>query len=111
MTSKPGRGLYEHRGVRQLGYRRRRVLGVESSIARVSKSELFDRPDNRRLSNADVQQLLAISFAPGTTWKGPADLGKDQTWIRSDRKVVALLNEDSFCECKRRTSTSRNHRR
>lgn len=93
---KPERVLYEHGGVRKLGYRYRGLLVVECYVAGVSKSEFFDRADNRRLSDAEVQQLLALSSAPGTIWKRLPDLGKDQTWIRSDDKAVALLNENKF---------------
>jgi len=93
---KPERVLHEHGSFRQLGYVYRGLLVIVGYVAGVSKSEFFDRPDNRRLSDADVQQLLALSLAPGTTWKRLPDLGGDQTWIRSDGKVVALLNEHKF---------------
>ena len=93
---KPERVLHEHGSFRKLGYRYRGLMVIEGYLAGVSKSEFFDRPDNRRLSDADVQQLLALSLAPGTTWKRLPDLGEDQTWIRSDGKVVALLNEHKF---------------
>jgi len=93
---KPERVLKEHGNFRALGYRYRGFLVIEGYVAGVSKSEFFDRPDHRPLSDADVQQLLALSSAPGTTWKRLPDLGGDQTWIRSDRKVVALLNEHKF---------------
>jgi len=93
---KPERVLKEHGNFRALGYRYRGFLVIEGYVAGVSKSEFFDRPDHRSLSDADVQQLLALSSAPGTTWKRLPDLGGDQTWIRSDRKVVALLNEHKF---------------
>ena len=93
---KPEQVLYDHGGFRKLGYRYRGLLVIEGYAGGVSKSEFFDRADHRPLSDADVQQLLALRSAPGTTWKRLADLGRDQTWIRSDRKVVALLNERSF---------------
>jgi len=93
---KPERVLKEHGNFRALGYRYRGFLVIEGYVGGVSKSEFFDRPDHRSLSDADVQQLLALSSAPGTTWKRLPDLGGDQTWIRSDRKVVALLNEHKF---------------
>jgi hypothetical protein len=93
---KPERVLYEHGGVRKLGYRYRGLLVIECYVAGVSKSEFFARPDHQRQSDADVQQLLALSLAPGTTWKRLPDLDGDQTWIRSDGKVVALLNEHKF---------------
>ncbi len=93
---KPERVLREHGSFRKLGYRYRGLMVIVGYVAGVCKSEFFDRPDNRRLSDADVQQLLALSLAPGTTWKRLPDLGGDQTWIRSDGKVVALLNEHKF---------------
>ena len=93
---KPERVLKEHGNFRALGYRYRGLMVIEGYVAGVSKSEFFARPDNRRLSDADVQQLLALSLAPGTTWKRLPDLDGDQTWICSDGKVVALLNEHKF---------------
>jgi len=94
---KPERVLHdEHGSFRKLGYRYRGLMVVVGYVAGVCKSEFFDRPDNRRLSDADVQQLLALSLVPGTTWKRLPDQGGDQLWIRSDGKVVALLNEHKF---------------
>ena len=93
---KPERVLHEHGSFRQFGYVYRGLLVIVGYVAGVSKSEFFDHPDNRRLSDTDVQHLLALSLAPGTTWKRLPDLGGDQTWIRSDGKVVALLNEHRF---------------
>ena len=93
---KPERVLQEHGSLRNLGYRYRGLMVVVGYVAGVCKSEFFDRPDNRRLSDADVQQLLALSLVPGTTWKRLPDQGGDQLWIRSDGKVVALLNEHKF---------------
>jgi hypothetical protein len=93
---KPERVLREHGSFRQLGYRYRGLMVLVGYVAGVSKAESFVRPDNRRLSDADVQQLLALSLAPETTWKRLPDLGGDQTWIRSDGKVVALLNAHQF---------------
>ena len=89
----PERVVHEHSSSGKFGYRYRGLMVLVRYVAGVSKSEFFDRPDNRRLSDADVQQLLALSLAPGTTWKRLPDLGGDQTWIRSDGKVVALLSE------------------
>ena len=89
---KPERVLHEHGSFRELGYRYRGLMVIVGYVAGVSKSEFFDRPDNRRLSDADVQQLLAPSLAPGRTWKRLPDQGGDQLWIRSDGKVVALLH-------------------
>jgi hypothetical protein len=91
---KPERVLQEQGSFRKLGYVHRGWLVLVGYVAGVSKSEFFD--GNRRLSDADVQQLLALNLAPGTTWKRLSDLGGDQTWIRSDGKVVALLNEQRF---------------
>jgi hypothetical protein len=91
---KPDRVLEEQGSLRKLGYVHRGWLIIVGYVADVSKSEFFD--GNRRLSDADVQQLLALNLTPGTTWKRLPDLGGDQTWIRSDGKVVALLNEHRF---------------
>src|SRR5262249_24454776 len=93
---KPERVLYDHGNFRKLGYRYRGLLVIEGYARGVSKSEFFDRQDHRPLSDAEIQQLLALSWAPGTTWKRLPDLGGDQTWIRSDHKAVALLSEHKF---------------
>ena len=63
--------------------------------------EFFDRPDNRGLSDADVQHLLALSLAQGTTWKRLSDQGGDQLWIRSDAKVAALVGLFNAHKCLR----------
>ena len=91
---KPDRVLEEQGSLRKLGYVHRGWLIIVGYVAGVSKSEFFD--GNRRLSDADVQQLLALNLTSGTTWKRLPGLGGDQTWIRSDGKVVALLNEHRF---------------
>jgi hypothetical protein len=92
----PERVLHEHGNFRALGYRYRGLLVIEGYVVGISKSEFFDRPDHRPLSDAHVQQLLALNSVPGTTWKRLPDLGIDQTWIRGDRKVVGLLNQHNF---------------
>jgi hypothetical protein len=89
---KPEVVLQEKGNFRALGYRYRGLMVIEGYVAGVSKSEFFDRADHRRLSDAEVQQLLALSLAPGTTWKRLPDKDGDQYYIRSDRKVVALLD-------------------
>ena len=91
---KPERVLQEQGSFRKLGYVYRGWLVIVGYVAGVSKSEFFD--GNRRLSDAEVRQLLALNLAPGTTWNRLPDKGGDQLWIRSDRKVVALVMEQKF---------------
>src|SRR5262249_11634136 len=91
---KPERVLVEKGSFRKLGYVHRGWLVLVGYVAGVCKSEFFD--GNRRLSDADVQLLLALNLAPGTSWKRLPDLDGDPTWIRSDGKVVALLSEHKF---------------
>jgi hypothetical protein len=90
---KPEEVVREIGSFRALGYRYRGLMVIVGYVAGVCKTESFVRPDHRRLSEADVQPLLGLSMAPGTTWKRLSDFKGDPTWIRSDGKVVALLNE------------------
>lgn len=87
----PERVVHEHGSSGKFGYRYRGLLVLVRYVAGVCKSEFFDRQDHRQLSDADVQQLLALNLAPGTTWNRLPDKAGDQLWIRSDRKVVALV--------------------
>jgi len=91
---KPERVLQEQGRFRKLGYVYRGWLVIVGYVAGVSKSEFFD--GNRRLSDAEVRQLLALNLAPGTTWNRLPDKEGDQLWILSDRKVVALVMEQKF---------------
>ena len=50
--SKPERVLHEHGSFRKLGYGYRGLLVIVGYVDGISKSEFFDRPDNRRLSEA-----------------------------------------------------------
>jgi hypothetical protein len=95
---KPQRVLHEHGSFRELGYGYRGFMVGVSYVGGISKSEGFARPDMPRLSDADVQQLLALSLAPGTSWKLASDQKGDRLWVRSDDKVVALLNAQKFLQ-------------
>ena len=95
---KPQRVLHERGSFRELGYGYRGFMVGVSYVGGVSKSEGFARPDTPRLSDADVQQILALSLPPGTTWKRLADQGGDPFWVRSDGKVVALLSARKFLQ-------------
>jgi hypothetical protein len=95
---KPQRVLHEHGTFRELGYGYRGFMVGVSYVGGISKSEGFARPDTPRLSDADVQQLLALSLAPGMSWKLASDQKGDRLWIRSDGKVVALLNAQKFLQ-------------
>src|SRR6478672_10194692 len=63
---KPEQVLYERGSFRKLGYVHRGWHVIVGYVAGVSRSEFFD--GNRRLSDAEVWQLLALNLAPGTTW-------------------------------------------
>ena len=93
---KPQRVLHERGSFRALGYRYRGFMVGVSYVDGVSKSEGFARPNTPRLSDAEVQQLLAWSAAAGTTWKRLPDEGGSPFWMRSDGKVVALLSAHGF---------------
>jgi hypothetical protein len=95
---KPQRVLHEHGSFRELGYGYRGFMVGVSYVGGIVKSEGFARPDTPRLSEADVQQLLALSLAPGTSWKLVSDQKGDRLWVRSDGKVVALLNAQKFLQ-------------
>jgi hypothetical protein len=95
---KPQRVLHEHGSFRELGYGYRGFMVGVSYVSGVSKSEGFARPETPRLSDSDVQQLLALSLAPGTSWKLVPAKNADRMWIRSDGKVVALLSAQKFLQ-------------
>jgi hypothetical protein len=90
---KPQRVLHERGSFRQLGYGYRGFMVAVAYVNGICKSEGFSRPGLSRLSDEDVQQLLALSLAPGTAWKRVRDEGGDPLWMRSDTKVVGLLSE------------------
>ncbi|MFL6519518.1 MAG: hypothetical protein ACJ8NS_04800 [Chthoniobacterales bacterium] len=95
---KAQRVLHEHGSFRELGYGYRGFMVGVSYVGGVCKSEGFARPDVPQLSESDVQQILALSAAPGTTWKLAPDQNRDRLWVRSDGKVVALLNAKKFLQ-------------
>jgi hypothetical protein len=95
---KPQRVLHERGTFRELGYGYRGFMVGVSYVDGISRSEGFARPGTPRLSDAEVQQLLALSAAPGTTWKRLPDEGGNPFWMRSDGKVVALLSAGSFLQ-------------
>lgn len=95
---KPQRVLHERGSFRELGYGYRGFMVGVSYVGGVSRSEGFARPDTPQLSESDVQQLLALSLAPGTSWKLAPDQNGDRLWVRSDGKVVALLNAKKFLQ-------------
>src|SRR6266403_1194781 len=95
---KSQRVLHEHGSFRELGYGYRGFMVGVSYVGGISKSEGFARPDVPRLSDTDVQQILALSLAPGTSWKLVSDESGDRVWLRSDGKVLALLNAQKFLQ-------------
>ena len=95
---KPQRVLHERGSFRQLGYGYHGFMVAVGYVNGICKSEGFARPGISRLSDADVQQLLALSLAPGTTWKRVRDQGGDPLWMRSDGKVFGLLSEHTFLQ-------------
>ena len=97
-NGKPQRTLHEHGSFRELGYGYRGFMVGVSYVGGISKSEGFARPDIPQLSDSDVQQILALSLAPGTSWKQASDQNGDRMWVRSDGKVVALLNAKKFLQ-------------
>ena len=95
---KPQRVLHERGSFRELGYGYRGFMVGVSYVGGISKSEGFARPDTPRLSDAEVQQLLDLSLAPGMSWKRLADQSGDPFWVRSDGKVFALLSGHKFLQ-------------
>ena len=95
---KPQRVLHKHGSFRELGYGYRGFMVGVSYVDGICKSEGFARPDVPQLSQADVQQLLALSAAPGTSWNLVSDKNGDRVWLRSDGKVVAVLNAQKFLQ-------------
>lgn len=94
----PQRVLHERGSFRELGYGYRGLMVGVSYVAGISKSEGFARPGNSQLSDADVKAILALSLAPGTTWKRMPDQSGNSFWMRSDGKVVALLSAHNFLQ-------------
>jgi hypothetical protein len=95
---KPQRVLHEHGSFRELGYGYRGFMVGVSYVGGVCKSEGFARPDVPQLSESDVQQILALSAAPGTSSKQSPDQNGDRLWVRTDGEVVALLSAKKFLQ-------------
>src|SRR5438094_9865827 len=70
---KPQRVLHEHGSFREVGYGYHGFMIGVSYVGGVCKSEGFARPGTSQLSDADVQQVLALTAAPGTSWKRVGD--------------------------------------
>lgn len=88
---KPQRVLHERGTFREVGYGFSGFMVGVGYIGGVSKREGFARPDLPKLSDGDVQRILAFSADRGLSWKPLSVEHGDRYWTRSDGKVIAML--------------------
>lgn len=89
---KPQKVFIDRPDLRKVGYGYRGYMVMVYFSRGVSKRESFGRPDVARLPSDAVTELLALSAAPGTTWKPwqpPTAEKGEQFWMRSDGAVLA----------------------
>jgi len=89
---KPQKVFIDRSDLRKIGYGYRGFMVIVYFSGGISERESFSQPDVSRLPKEAVTQLLALSAAPGTTWKpwtpATAERG-EQFWMRSDGAVLA----------------------
>jgi hypothetical protein len=87
----PGKILGEHGNYRQVGYAFGGFMILVDFVDGISQREGFANPDQSKLSDSDIQMILAISAGSGADWQELASGVGDRSWQRSDGKAVAVL--------------------
>ena len=77
--------------LRKVGYGFRRFMIIVEFSGGISKRENFARPDLPKLPSAAVNEILALSVRPGTSWQPAPAVRGDSYWVSSDKKMIAQL--------------------
>jgi hypothetical protein len=86
-----GKVLGDHGNVHEVGYASGGFVIMVDYVNGISQREGFANPDTSPLSQAKIDQILAMNAPEGTTWKeGKAEAG-DRMWARTDEKAIAVF--------------------
>ncbi|HVI82283.1 MAG TPA: hypothetical protein VM717_06025 [Chthoniobacterales bacterium] len=91
LYGKAAKVLDEKGNFRQAGYTAGAFAVVVDFVNGISRREGFAKPDTSPLTPEDIQQILSVSAANGTTWKETVGQAGDKKWDRSDNKAVAIF--------------------
>jgi len=86
---KPQKVFIDRADLRKVGYGYRGFMIIVYFSGGISKRESFGRPDLPKLPRTTVDELLALSARPGTTWQAVRIEEGDSHWLSSDKKVIA----------------------
>ena len=88
---KAGKVLGDHGSVHEVGYASNGYVILVDYVNGISQREGFANPDTSPLSQAKIDQILAMSAPEGTTWKEGKGKEGDRMWARTDEKAVAVF--------------------
>jgi len=91
---KPQKVFAENGKFRDVGYAFERFSVVVNFIDGISRREGFALPDQSRLPDDAVQQILKVSADEGVTWEEVEPKGGDRFWRRSDGQSAAVFEAD-----------------
>jgi hypothetical protein len=91
---KPQKVFAENGKFRDVGYAFERFSVVVNFIDGISRREGFALPDQSRLPDDAVRQILALSADEGVTWEEVEPKGGDRFWRRSDGQAAAVFEAD-----------------
>ncbi len=88
---KAGKVLGDHGNVHEVGYASAGFVILVDYVNGISQREGFANPDTSPLSQAKIDQILAMSAPDGTTWKEGKGKAGDRMWARTDEKAIAAF--------------------
>ena len=91
LYGKAAKVLNEKGSLRQVGYTAGGFAVVVDFVNGISRREGFAKPDTSMLTAQEIEQILSVSAADGTTWKETPGQAGDKKWNRSDNKAVAIF--------------------
>ena len=91
---KPQKLFAENGKFRDVSYWFERFILVVNFIDGISRREGFAFPDQTRLTDDAVKQILAMSAGEGVTWEEVEPKDGARFWRRSDGQAVAVFEAD-----------------
>jgi hypothetical protein len=88
---KPQKLFLPQGNFREVAYASHGFMILVGFVDGISKREGFARPNNTRLSDDAVKQILGLSAPVGISWQWLSPEEGDQRWTRSDQKAVAVF--------------------
>src|SRR5438270_7935615 len=88
---KAGKVLGDHGNMHEVGYASGGFVILVDYVNGISQREGFANPDTGPLSQAKIDQVLAMSAPEGTTWKEGKGQEGDRMWARTDEKAIAVF--------------------